>query len=158
MCKFGYRQSIFKENSGYLIWSVVLRLKTKPADQIQVLVEKSINFRKEHYPNLPSAGSVFKNLDSKYVKSCNKVLYEREFKNSIGREGKISAGYVIDLVGLKGKTMGGIKVSLEHANHLVNTGQGTAEQVVMLISFIKQQVRSKLGLQLQEEIEYFGFK
>ena len=157
MCKFSYRESIFKKDSNYLIWDVVLKLETKPSPEIQALIEKSISFRNKRYPNLPSAGSVFKNIDPDYVKSNNKILFERELKNKIGREGKISAGLIIDMLGLKGKTMGGIKISLEHANHIVNTGKGTAEEVVMLISYIKQQVRAKLGIQLQEEIEYFGF-
>ena len=157
MCKLGYRQSIFKENNNYLIWSAVLRLKVKPAKDIQVLVEKSINFRKKRYPNLPSAGSVFKNLEPEYVKNNNEILFNREFKAHIGREGKISAGLIIDKAGIKGKSIGGIKISLEHANFIVNTGKGTAEEVIMMISYIKQQVRTKFGLQLQEEIEFFGF-
>jgi len=157
MCKFGYRNSIFKKKNNFLIWNSVLRLKTEPAKDIQALIEKSINFRKQRYPNLPSAGSVFKNLDPEYVKNNNEILFIRELKDSIGREGKISAGLIIDKAGLKGKSIGGIKISLEHANHIVNTGKGTAEEVIMLISYIKQQVRTKFGLQLQEEIEYFGF-
>jgi len=157
MCKFSYRESIFKEDSNYLIWSVILKLETRLGPEIQAFVEKSINFRNKRYPNLPSAGSVFKNLDPEYVKKNNKILFERELKNKIGREGKVSAGLIIDMAGLKGKAIGGIKISLEHANHIVNTGKGTAEEVIILISHIKQQVRTKFGLQLQEEIEYFGF-
>ena len=50
-----------------------------------------------------------------------------------------------------------MKISLEHANFIVNTGHGKAEEVIMLISYIKQQVRDKLGVQLEEEVQYFGF-
>jgi UDP-N-acetylmuramate dehydrogenase len=44
-----------------------------------------------------------------------------------------------------------------HANFIINTGDATADDVVQLISFIKQQVRDKKGIQLHEEIEYIGF-
>ena len=49
-------------------------------------------------------------------------------------------------------------VSTTHANFILNVGQATADQVVQLISYVKQQVRDKAGGQLMEEIEYVGFK
>jgi len=48
-------------------------------------------------------------------------------------------------------------VSEKHANFVINIGGGTAEEVVMLTSFVKQQVRDKLGIELQEEIQFVGF-
>ena len=157
MCGFTYRNSIFKKNKNLIIWNVVLKLEKKPQKKIRAKVEKSLNFRNERYPKLPSAGSVFENINPDIVKKSNELLFERELKEKIGREGKISAGLIIEMAGLKGKTMGGAKVSLEHANHIVNTGNATAEDVVMLISYIKQQVRDRFKIQLLEEIQYLGF-
>jgi UDP-N-acetylmuramate dehydrogenase len=157
MCRFDYRQSLFKADSRYIIWKAILKLAPSTEQAIGDKIEQSLDFRLKRYPNLPSAGSVFENIDPVYAKECNEVLFDRELKDKIGREGKISAGLLIDLVGLKGKSIGGIKISLEHANHIVNTGKGTAEEIVMMISYVKQQVRDRFGIALKEEVSYFGF-
>jgi len=155
-CEFEYRNSIFKKNPSLLIWDAVLRMRKERPEIIKENIERSINFRTKKYPRLPSAGSIFKNLDPVEVEKYNPMLLN-EIKDKVGRTGKISAGLLIDMCGLKGKTMGKVKISLEHANHIVNTGHARAEEIVMLISYIKQQVRDKFGLELQEEIQYFGF-
>ncbi|MEA1937404.1 MAG: hypothetical protein U9N04_04845 [Patescibacteria group bacterium] len=48
-------------------------------------------------------------------------------------------------------------ISEKHRNFIVNTENAKAEDVVILISLIKQKVRSHFGIQLKEEIEYVGF-
>lgn len=68
-----------------------------------------------------------------------------------------TAAQYIDELGLKGYSIGGAKVSEKHANFIINAGGATADQVVQLVSYIKQQVRDKAGVQLMEEIEYVGF-
>ena len=82
---------------------------------------------------------------------------DREIKNKVGRQELVGAGLIIDLLGLKGKTIGGAKISLEHANHIVNTGKATADEVAQLISLIKTQARNKFKIDLREEIQYLGF-
>lgn len=157
MCKFDYRTSIFKERNKYIIWSAILRLASSDSKTIQGKIDKSLDFRFGRYPKLPSAGSVFENVEVVVARSANKEVFDRELRDKVGREGKISAGFLIDIAGLKGRSIGGIKISLEHANHIVNTGNGTAEEVVMMISLIKQQIRAKFNIQLKEELQYFGF-
>jgi UDP-N-acetylmuramate dehydrogenase len=157
MCEFSYRMSIFKKNNDYIVWKAVLKFTPSDKEAIQSKIEASINFRLSKYPNLPSAGSVFENVDPKIAEKANKSFFDRELKNKIGREGKIGAGLLIDMAGLKGKSIGGIKISLEHANHIVNTGKGTSEEIIMMISYIKQQVRDEFGIQLKEEVSYLGF-
>jgi len=44
-----------------------------------------------------------------------------------------------------------------HVNYFVNLGGATAEEIVMLISIAKDNVRRKFSLQLEEEIQYVGF-
>ncbi len=157
MCGFVYRSSLFKNSDDYIIWSATLKMKMVEKKAIEEKMQKTIEFRNEKYPKLPSAGSVFKNVDPDEFKTGNAVIFERELKDKIGRDGKISAGLIIDLLGLKGKTIGGIKISLEHANHIVNTGNGTAEDVITLISLVKEKARTQFKIQLKEEISFFGF-
>ncbi|MCK5510411.1 UDP-N-acetylmuramate dehydrogenase [Candidatus Parcubacteria bacterium] len=157
MCSFGYRKSIFSENKNLIIWETILRMPRKDKKQIEEIVEKNLEFRLDKYPRLPSAGSVFKNLNPEKIKKKNPLFFDREIKDKIGRQGLVGAGLIIDLLGLKGKTIGGAKVSLEHANHIVNTGKATADEVVQLISLIKTQARNNFKIDLREEIQYLGF-
>ncbi len=156
-CQFSYRSSLFKEKKEYIIWSAVLKLKKGDKEEIKNLINQSINFRNQNYPKLPSAGSVFKNVPVKLIERNNPRLLEEIRKRGITRLDNVGAGMLIDMLCLKGKTIGGAKISLEHANHIVNTGKATAEDVIMLISYIKQQVRDKFDIQLYEEIQYLGF-
>ena len=157
MCFFAYRKSIFSANKHLIIWEAVLKMLPKDKKQIEKIVEENLEFRLDKYPNLPSAGSVFKNLDPKEIKNKNPLFFDREIKNKIGRQGLVGAGLIIDLLGLKGKTIGGAKISLEHANHIVNTGKATADEVVQLISLIKTRARDNFKIDLREEIQYLGF-
>lgn len=115
---------------GDVILSVELRLK-KNGDKNSV--KEHLDYRKKNHPKEPSAGCIFKNPPGH------------------------SAGQLIDEAGLKGRKIGGAMVSEKHANFIINTGQAKAEDVIILISIIKQKVRNKFGIQLMEEIKYLGF-
>ena len=69
----------------------------------------------------------------------------------------LPASYLIDQAGLKGKKMGNVSVSEKHANFIINNGGGTAEQVITLISLVKEYVNRKYGIMLQEEVQKLGF-
>ncbi|GAB1401665.1 UDP-N-acetylmuramate dehydrogenase [Elusimicrobiota bacterium] len=71
------------------------------------------------------------------------------FKNPEGQ----NAGYLIDILGLKGFSIGGIKVSDIHANFLINTGNGTASEMLELIEYIKEKVRERFKIELETEIK-----
>ena len=156
-CKFNYRDSIFKKNNKLVIWQAIIKLKPGKAEDIKDIINQHINYREQTQPRLPSAGCIFKNFKVVGMKKNSQKLAELARQEKIIKKEKIGAGWLIAKAGLKGKTIGGAKVSLEHANFIVNTKNATAEDVIMLISYIKQQVRDKYNVQLQEEIEYFGF-
>jgi len=65
---------------------------------------------------------------------------------------------VIERCGLKGLRVGGAAVSNKHANFIVNLGGATAAEVRELVRKVKEAVREKEGLELQEEIEMIGFR
>jgi len=58
---------------------------------------------------------------------------------------------------LKNKKIGGAMISEKHCNFIVNFNNAKAEDVVILISLIKQKIRMRFKVQLKEEIEYVGF-
>lgn len=158
-CKFDYRESIFKKNKDYLIWSAILKLKKANRNAIDNLIKKSIDHRQKKYPKMPNAGSVFKNTISfEELKKHNKELADYILRSGIvSRLGNVATGFLIDELGLKGKKIGGAKISEKHANFIVNTGNATAEDIIMLMSLIKQKVRDNFGIQLEEEIQTIGF-
>lgn len=135
-CNFSYRESIFKHKK-YVILDALFQLEYKDKSVIQELLKNLTDVRKDTQDvGAKCAGCVFRNPTD---------------------QTDVPAAKLIDDLGLKGKQMGGAKVSEKHANFIINPeGTATAEDVIMLISYIKQQVRDKKGVQLQEEIEYVG--
>lgn len=158
-CQFAYRESVFKKDKKYLIWNVILKMKRKNKAEIEKLIEKSIQHRKNSYPKFPSAGSVFKNTAQiETVRQHDfEVAREAEESGAVSENGIVPSGFLIERFGLKGKKIGGAKVSERHANFIINTGNATAENVIILMSLIKQKIRDNYGVQLEEEIELVGF-
>jgi len=65
----------------------------------------------------------------------------------------LSAGALIDKVGLKGHALGGARVSEKHAN-FIEAGPGcTARDVLALIDLIRQRVRDRFEVELELEVE-----
>lgn len=155
-CKFGYRDSIFKYDPSLLIWNIVLKLESGDPGEMKNKMDGYIKNRVESQPRLPSAGCVFKNFSFESLQAANEKLAGLAEESGKVKGGMVGAGWIIELLDLKGKAIGGAKVSLEHANFIVNTGKATSEDVIMLISYIKQQVRDRFKVQLSEEIQYFG--
>ena len=63
-----------------------------------------------------------------------------------------SAGRLIDSCGLKGLSVGGVMVSREHANFLVNKGEGTPCEMLQLIEDVQQRVYAETGVLLETEV------
>jgi UDP-N-acetylmuramate dehydrogenase len=150
-CAFEYRNSVFKESNGLMIWEVGVQLSAGDGNESKKTASENIRKRDLKQPNVtkfPSAGSIFKN-----PKVSKKV--QRKFKHDTGMEaknGKVPAGWLVGRCELRGQRIGGAKVSEEHGNFIINTGKATAKDVILLISIIKTKVRNKYGVQLQEEI------
>ena len=73
------------------------------------------------------------------------------FKNPTGDQ---AAGLLIDQAGLKGFTIGGMKVSEDHANFFMNVGGATAKDVLALQEKVSSVVLEKHGIHLEREIVY----
>ena len=154
-CQFAYRNSLFKKNPDLIIASVIFKLKEGNREEINNKMRNIILQRKEKNPReSKNAGSFFVNPVIN-----NKKLLE-EFEKDSGKKNInniIPAGWLIQEAGLSGKQIGGAAVSEKHANFIVNIGNATAEDVIMLASIIKQKVRTKFGVQLVEEVRLLGF-
>jgi UDP-N-acetylmuramate dehydrogenase len=83
---------------------------------------------RSNQPSTPSAGSCFKNPDGDY------------------------AGRLIEAVGLKGVMRGALCFSPQHANFLVNTGDGVFEDALWLIKEAQKRVFEQFQITLECEI------
>lgn len=127
---FSYRNSIFK-CSDMVILSAELELTPLDNDIILEEMGKIKRRRAATQPiEYPSLGSVFK------------------------RVGDLSAAQLIDRSGLKGVRVGGAMVSPKHAGFIINDKSATADDFVRLISIIKNEVKARFEVELEEEIEY----
>eukprot|EP00250_Pteridium_aquilinum_P020118 c24709_g2_i1 orf=101-1129(+) len=133
---YGYRSSPFQTAQAFAaISGATFALAPSPTSQEQQ--RDYLKRRKQTQPLAErTAGCVFKNPGS----GCQ------------------SAGFLIDRAGLKGASVGGSKVSELHANFLVNVEDSCAKDMIDLISLVKEQVRHKLGVNLEEEIIYVPFR
>ncbi|MFA6428294.1 MAG: UDP-N-acetylmuramate dehydrogenase [Candidatus Buchananbacteria bacterium] len=155
-CQFAYRSSIFKGNNELVVLAAEFFLKASQQAEIVQATKQTISLRKKGYPPSPNAGCVFKNIIVDETTKAKLVLLIPELDKYL-KGGKLPAGLLIQECGLKGKTVGQAQVWPEHANYILNLGGATAEQVITLVSLVKQQVRDRFGIQLQEEIEQVGF-
>ncbi len=74
------------------------------------------------------------------------------FKNPSGD----SAARLIEACGLKGRRIGGAKISQLHANFIINTGGARASDIERLIALARQAVLERFGIGLELEVRIIG--
>ncbi len=79
--------------------------------------------------------------------SCGSV-----FRNPPGDH----AARLIESCGLKGRTVGGARVSEKHANFIINTGTATATDIETLLLQVQGTVEQRLGVRLETEVRIVG--
>lgn len=150
--RFGYRDSVFKHTAAVVLM-VTLRLERGDVECARSLIKVHTLYKRSHQPlNLPSAGCMFKNYELK----AGDDNIQKKFSRFV-QHNRIPAWAFIVQAGLAGKRLGDVEINEQHANFFVNRGKGSADQVVMLASLTKQQVRDRFGVQLQEEVQFIGF-
>ena len=108
-----------------------------------VVDESTYQSLKADYPDMPDAHGV--NVDKLNV---DKLISSRD---NVSTYYKLSAGWLIDRAGWKGRTMGRAGVWPRQALVLYNTGGCTGQEVVDLATAIQDDVRSKFGVILEPE-------
>lgn len=155
-CRFGNKDSVFKKNKNLLVLSVLLELKKGDRGEISQEIKRFLGYRKENHPlGFPSAGCIFKNHDKKITDK--ELLKKYPELIEFNKGSRIPTSYFIDKCGLKGKIMGRVKISEKHANFIVNLGGAKAEDVIKLVNIIKEKVKEKFKVTLEEEVQYLGF-
>lgn len=121
--------------------------------------EAIIYIRKEKLPNpkeIPNVGSFFKNPIVSRQKLSHLSGQVNEKVPSFDMENdmvKISAGWLIENAGLKGKSFGKVSVYDKNALVLVNTQDATFEDIISTRNEIIKIVNEKFGIILEQEPE-----
>jgi len=63
---------------------------------------------------------------------------------------------LIEACGLKGRAVGGARISLKHANFIVNERGARAADIEALILLAEKAVREKFGIALEREVRIVG--
>lgn len=175
-CQFAYRDSFFKHHPGrYIILNVTYRLnqafvpnlsykalENLPHSTAHQLRQSIIDLRWSKLPRPEehgSAGSFFKNpvVDEQTylrLKSEHTDMPDAHVlptTHSPLPTYKLSAGWLIDRAGWKGRTMGRAGVWPKNALVLYNAGGCTGDEVVALARAIQQDVKQKFGVCLEPE-------
>jgi UDP-N-acetylmuramate dehydrogenase len=178
-CKFGYRESIFKQElkSKYFISSITLTLTKKNhkfnigygaiADtlkqnkvekvNIRAISEAVIDIRQKKLPDpkmVGNAGSFFKNPSVQpevfeALKKSYSTIPSFQGENNLV---KIPAAWLIEQTGWKGKTIENIGVHKLQALVLVNYGGGDGKKIWELAMQIQSSVKEKFNIVLQPEV------
>lgn len=177
-CKFGYRNSIFKNElkDKFIITEVTLRLDKTPklnanywaikeelskTDKTNLTIkdvsEIVCKIRKSKLPDpqiLGNAGSFFKNPEISFELH---IGLKRKYNDLPGYvipadKIKIPAGWLIEKCGFKGKRFGNVGVHEKQALVIVNYGGGTGDEVLKLKDQIKAEVKNRFMIDLEEEV------
>ena len=124
--EFEYRRCNLSEQ---IVIEVEFQLNESKIEIVLEKMDKIYNEKQESQPlGTFNAGSIFKNA--------------AEYK----------AAELIDKANLKGLKVGGAVVSEKHANFIVNTGNATSTDILDLIKIIKETIKKKYDVSLEEEI------
>ncbi|MFM7124562.1 MAG: UDP-N-acetylmuramate dehydrogenase [Actinomycetes bacterium] len=108
---------------------------SKSQEASEAELQEVVRWRRENQPGGQNAGSVFVNPEP----------------------GKVSAGAVIDELGMRGMRVGSAQVSEKHANFIQADVGGSAQDVVALMAEVRRRVRDERGYVLRSEIRLVGF-
>lgn len=127
--EFGYRRSNLED-------CIILEASIGLArSDIKLLRSNCSHFlsmkRTKQALDVPSAGCAFKN--------------PADFQ--------FTCGQMIDMLGFKGRRVGGAEVSSKHANFIVNRCGATSKDVLLLIGAVKRAVKENYGIDLEMEIK-----
>jgi UDP-N-acetylmuramate dehydrogenase len=136
--QFSYRNSILQKTKNIVVSASFIIQKGNKVDIISEYNRiKSIRAEKHPAPDMPCAGSYFKNLPPEKP-----------------GEHRRAAGYFLERAGAKSMRSGGAAVSQKHANMIINENNASAADVLQLAEMMKKAVFEKYGIMLEAEVRF----
>lgn len=153
--EFGYRSTKLKKIKSQfkpIILTVKLQLAQNRQEEIMRRLKKYQQLRMDSQPAGNSCGSVFKNPIPEELKdyagqgTSNMPILPKER----------TAGYMLEKSGAKKLKTANAAVSDKHANFIINRKNATSREIRQLVEEMRNVVKNKFNVELQEEIEYVG--
>ena len=178
-CKFGYRNSIFKNEvkGKYIITSVSFKLtkqnhnfntyygaieteltsKNIAKPNLKNISDAVIAIRKSKLPDpkeIGNSGSFFKNpvITKAHFLTLQKTYPEIPSYIVSENQVKVPAGWLIEKAGFKGKRFGDFGVHKKQALVLVNYNNATGKDIYNLAETIQKKIKSKFEIKLEIEV------
>ncbi|MCO4792934.1 MAG: FAD-binding protein [Bacteriovoracaceae bacterium] len=135
-------------------------------------VEKnSFSYRKNNFLKkgdiVISAKLLHKGEDPKISKKIKSYLEKRNqsqplnkftcgciFKNSTLGDISCRAGHYVDIIGMKGFTLGGVRVSHKHGNFLENFNGSNYPETMQLMKLLQKEMKLQYGVEFEFEVEH----
>jgi len=118
-----------------IVVTATLRVEPGDRDAAEAELAEIVRWRRENQPGGQNAGSVFVNPIP----------------------GEVSAGMLIDGLGLRGFTIGTACVSDKHANFIQGSDGGSAADVRAVMEHVRARVAAETGFHLRSEVRLVGF-
>lgn len=181
-CRFGYRDSLFKQQAGrWVVTAVEFRLPRHAPPRLDYagireelaamgidqprpsqVAEAVIRLRTRKLPNpalIGNAGSFFKNPVVER-ETADRLAEQNPglpvFASGVAGQAKLSAAWLIEACGWKGHRDGDAGVSAQHALVLVNHGQASGRELLDLAQRIAASVQERFGVRLEPEPRVIG--
>lgn len=177
-CRFGYRDSIFKNElkGKVIVTAVVLKLskypeintsygaiKTRLEEKgisdpgIREISDTVIEIRNSKLPNpddIGNAGSFFKNpvISEKTYNQLQQEYPEIPGYQVDDHSVKVPAGWLIEETGWKGKIVGNAGTYKQQALVIVNHGGASGNEILELADAIRASVKDEFGIELVPEV------
>ena len=151
--QFSYRDSILRRPNPPS--AIVTRARFElPSGRPKRIYDEAREYQRQRISKQPpsaSAGSFFKNVEDAALAESLETL-----PDGLKRAGIVPAGYLLELVGMKGERFGGAMFGQRHANFMLNVRGATATDIRRLAEVAKARVRDRFGVVLDEEVLYIG--
>lgn len=175
-CKFGYRDSIFKNKlKGKVVVTYVyfrlsknhnlvthygnldvelLKFGDRTIQNIRKAVIDIRNFKLPDPLKLPNAGSFFKNpiVSIDLIEGLQKKYEHVPFYPVSENEVKLPAGWLIEQCGWKGREVGCVGVHKNQALVLVNYGNASGQEILSLAHDIQRSIKQTFNVSLEMEV------
>jgi UDP-N-acetylmuramate dehydrogenase len=176
-CGFGYRTSIFKKDEGKKLIVTAVTWKLSKVPQIKIgykdlanhfegkdmpsptdVRKAVIGIRRGKFPDLSvygTAGSFWKNVicDRELADELKDKYPDMPIYDADNGRKKISTAYILDKVcGLKNFREGSVGLYANQTLVVTNYGGATAEEIKSFVEKVKNIVKEKTNIELEEEV------
>ena len=154
-CQFQYRDSIFKKDRDIVVVSTILNIPISTDIQSdQARYDTIATKRDSVYPmGFKSPGSLFKNI---IWSNLTTEQQDRIPKDWVVYGNKLPVGRLLEELNLKGKTIGGIKMTDNHPNIMLNFNNGDYKDATDLVQFLQSQVKTNFGIDIEPEVRFLS--